>query len=155
ATVAAGVLTVQLFLASIGLSLFFLAALMQERARTVHTLQANEARYQAVVETQTEMITRYRPDTTLTFVNDAVCYFEGKSREELLGLSILASMPAESAARVQAMIDGLLAQPDPGIVTIEHETKFYDGSRRWQQWVNRTILDADGRVIELQGIGRD
>ncbi len=118
-------------------------------------LRASEARYRAVVETQTEMITRYRPDTTLTFVNDATCRFDGKAREELLGTSLLADVPEDEAARVPEMIAALLAQPDPGIVTIEHQARAADGSLRWQQWVNRTIVDADGQVIELQGIGRD
>ncbi|HEV2456925.1 MAG TPA: PAS domain S-box protein, partial [Ktedonobacterales bacterium] len=126
-----------------------------EHKQAAEALRASEARYRAVVETQTEMITRYRPDTTLTFVNDATCRFDGKSREELLGTSILADMPEEAAARVQAMIQALLAEPDPGIRTIEHQSRFQDGSLHWQQWVNRTILDADGQVIELQGIGRD
>jgi PAS domain S-box-containing protein len=154
-TTATNVLTVQLFLAAIGMPLFFLAALIQERAAANDALRTSEARYRTVVETQTELITRYKPDTTLTFVNDATCRFDGKAREELLGTSILAEMPEEAAARVQSMIATLLAEPEPGIVTIEHEARFHDGSLHWQQWVNRTILDADGQVIELQGIGRD
>ena len=37
----------------------------------------NEARYRAVVEDQTEMISRYRPDGTFTFANDACRRFFG------------------------------------------------------------------------------
>jgi PAS domain S-box-containing protein len=151
----ANVFALQLFLIFVGVPLFFLAATSQERAETEGSLRTSEARYRAVVETQTELITRYKPDTTLTFVNDAVCRFDGKSREELLGTSILADMPEEAATRVRAMIEALLAEPEPGIVTIEHEARYQDGSLHWQQWVNRTIRDAEGQVIELQGIGRD
>jgi len=152
---AADVLALQLFLLTIGGPLLFLAALMQERAAAESKLRVSEARYEAVVETQTEMIIRYRPDTTLTFVNDATCRFWGKSREEVLGTPFLATLPEAAAMHVQEMIQALLAQPDPGIVTIEHEARFHDGTPRWRQWVNRTILDDAGQVIELQGIGRD
>jgi len=154
-TVFANVFALQLFLIFVGVPFFFLATVTQERAAADKALRASEARYRAVVETQTEMITRYRPDTTLTFVNDATCRFDGKMREELLGTSLLADMPEDEAARVREMIAALLAQPDPGIVTIEHQARAADGSLRWQQWVNRTILDSAGQVIELQGIGRD
>lgn len=47
--------------------------------------QRLEALYRNVVESQTEMICRYLPDTTLTFVNDVYCRYFGKSREELVG----------------------------------------------------------------------
>src|SRR5262245_32900095 len=45
-------------------------------------LKRSEERYREVVESQTEMVCRYRPDTTLTFVNEAYCRFFGKAREE-------------------------------------------------------------------------
>jgi PAS domain S-box-containing protein len=154
-TPVSNVVALQLFLLFVGVPLFFLAALVQERTQALAALQSSEARYQAVVETQTEMVTRYQPDTTLTFVNDATCRFDGKSREELLGTSLLVDVPEVAATRVREMIQALLAQPDPGIMTIEHEARSYDGSMRWQQWVNRTIVDSSGQVVELQGIGRD
>jgi integral membrane sensor domain MASE1 len=67
AAVLGHILTLRLFLLVIGVPLFFLAALMEERAAAARTLCASEARYQAVVETRTEMITRHRPDSTPTF----------------------------------------------------------------------------------------
>jgi PAS domain S-box-containing protein len=149
------VAALQLFLLFVGVPLFFLAALVRERKDAAVALEGSEACYRAVVETQTELITRYRPDLTLTFVNDATCRFVGKSREQLLGTPLLADVPAGAAARVRETIQALLARPDPGILTVEHETRFHDGSLRWQQWVNRTILNSAGEVVELQGIGRD
>jgi PAS domain S-box-containing protein len=106
-----------------------------------------------VVEAQTELVTRYLPDTTITFVNEANCRSLGKSREEMLGTHMLEYMPVVARERVQAAVQSLLDHP--GIATIEHEMLLPDGTVGWQQWINRTILDGEGRVVELQGIGRD
>jgi PAS domain S-box-containing protein len=77
----------------------------------------------------------------------------GKSREEMIGTRLLEHVPAAARERVQAAIQSLLEHP--GIATIEHETLLPDGTVGWQQWVNRTMLDLEGRVVEVQGIGRD
>ena len=45
-------------------------------------LQQSEARYRAIVEDQTELICRYRSDSTISYVNDAFCrYFELNSED--------------------------------------------------------------------------
>jgi PAS domain-containing protein len=44
-------------------------------------LRESEARYRALVESQIDLISRYRPDTILTFVNDAYCRFYGHTRD--------------------------------------------------------------------------
>ena len=65
---------------------FTCAGLLLERARrwrVTRGLAVSEERYRNVVQTQTELICRYLPDTTLTFVNDAYCRYFGKSRAEL------------------------------------------------------------------------
>jgi PAS domain S-box-containing protein len=147
------VFTLQVFLLVIGVPLLFLATLYRERERAETVLETSEVRYRSVVETQTELVTRYLPDTTITFVNEANCRSLGKSREEVIGTRLLEYMPAAARERVQAAIQSLLEHP--GIATIEHETLLPDGTIGWQQWVNRTMLDREGRVVELQGIGRD
>ena len=50
-------------------------------------MRASEARYRALVETQTEFVLRQLPDGRLTFVNEAYCRYVGKPREQLLDAS--------------------------------------------------------------------
>ncbi len=45
-------------------------------------LYESEQRYREVVESQIDLVCRYLPDTSLTFVNEAFCNFFKKSREE-------------------------------------------------------------------------
>jgi PAS domain S-box-containing protein len=148
-----GTLALQLYLLFVGVPLFFLAAVVQERKQAGVELQASEERYRGVVESQTELISRYLPDTTLTFVNEANCRSMGLSREQLLGTKFIDLLPESEREPVRAMIRSVLAHP--GVLTLEHQTRMADGSLRWQQWVNRTIRDDMGRVIEIQGVGRD
>src|SRR5262245_34890963 len=56
-------------------------------------LREGEERYRSVVESQTELICRYLPDTTLTFVNDSYCRYFGKTQEELIGAKFLELIP--------------------------------------------------------------
>src|SRR4029077_704106 len=59
------------------------AALRRSEGR----LRESEARYRAVVDDQIELVCRYLPDTTITFVNRAFADFYGRSRDELIGSS--------------------------------------------------------------------
>ncbi len=143
----------QLFLLMIGVPLFFLAALVEERKQADAAVRASEERFRNVVDAQTDLITRYLPDTTLTFVNHANRLTMGLSQEQLLGTKFVDLLPESAREPVLDTIQSLLEHP--GVVTIEHQVYVADGSLRWEQWVNRTILDEEGRVTELQGIGRD
>jgi PAS domain-containing protein len=75
------VLALQVFLLGLSLPLQLLAALVQEREVSAEAFRASELRYRDVVDAQSELICRFLPDTTLTFVNDAYCRFWNKTRK--------------------------------------------------------------------------
>jgi len=132
------------------------AALLLQRARrrrVEEALRESEARYRDVVETQTELICRCLPDTTLTFVNDAYCRFWRKRREDLVGTKFLDLIPAGSRDDVLRRITAVVE--NRGEASHEHEVLLPDGSVGWQQWINHALVGADGRVVEIQATGRD
>ncbi|PKK87990.1 MAG: hypothetical protein CVV64_20660 [Candidatus Wallbacteria bacterium HGW-Wallbacteria-1] len=109
--------------------------------------------YRSVVDTQREIICRYLPDTTLTFVNDAYCRAFGKSRKELLGLKYLLFIPPELHEDELASLKRLtLAHPSD---TREFEVIAPDGDTHWQEWTDVAIFNESGELKEIQGTGHD
>ena len=123
------------------------------RRRASLSLSESEDRYRDVVETQTELICRYRPDTTLTFVNDAYCRYFNRTRAELIGTKFIELLPASTRGAALQYFAALVT--NPLVEAREHEVVRPDGSRGWQRWVNHVITNGGGRVVEVQGIGRD
>ena len=115
-------------------------------------LSQSEQRYRGVVEQQSDLVCRYLPDTTLTFVNHAYCRYTGKTREELIGRRFIDLIPVNEQAAALTHIESLLRGGNPRIY--EHNVMLPDGSMGRQQWVDHAIASPDGG-IELQGIGRD
>ena len=116
-------------------------------------LALSERRYRAIVECQRDLIDRFLPDGTPIYVNDAVCRLLGKSREELIGQSFLPFLTTEARELVQAQLKSLT--PELPEAESEQEVIMPDGSSRWLAWINYAFFDDQGRVRELQGVGRD
>ncbi len=146
---------VHLQLSTYGTNRVFVAVVlnMTERKQVEAKLQASEARYRAVIESQVDLISRYLPDTTLTFVNDAYCHFFGKAREELLGESYLFMIAPEYREVVRKETEDLAKNPRP--LVGEYVNYRYDGQERWIQWAVQCIGDENGRTVEIQAVGRD
>jgi PAS domain S-box-containing protein len=129
-----------------------LVLLQVRKRRAERALQESEERYRDVVETQTDLICRYSPDSTLTFVNDAYCRYFEKSRDELVGKKFVDLIPEHERAGALAHVQSLLARPRSE--GFEHGILKADGSIGWQHWVDHVILSANG-IVEIQGVGRD
>jgi len=124
-----------------------------ERKRAEAALRESEARYRAVVEDQTELICRFLPDGTLTFVNEAYCRYFGREREDLVGRSFLPFIAEEDREVVQEAIASL--SPESPVATIEERVLRPGGSVGWQQWTDRGVFDERGSATEFQAVGRD
>ncbi len=130
-----------------------LSVAKEQAEAAMHVAHQSEQRYRAVVEEQTDLICRFLPDTTLTFVNSAYSRYFGKQDEELLGKSFLSLIPEAEQQVVAAHIASLLEHPQ--IMLHERATVSKEGERRWQQWADRAIVADTGRVVEFQSVGRD
>ncbi|SMF60618.1 PAS domain S-box-containing protein [Tistlia consotensis] len=124
-----------------------------ERRRAEALLQASEARYRAVVENQREFIVRMTPDRTCTFVNEAMCRFLQRRREELIGQREFE--PIDPLDRTAVERELARITPDSPTLTLAYRVDKADGELGWVEWTYRAILDESRQVAEIQGVGRD
>jgi PAS domain S-box-containing protein len=124
-----------------------------QRRQAIIALEESEHRYRNVVETQTEFISRFLPDGTHIFVNDAYCRYFGKLREEIIGHRFIPTFPAGDLEKVGHHLAALT--PENPSAEIEQRIIMPDGSIHWQWWSTHAIFDREGNVTEYQSVGKD
>ncbi|XGV96505.1 MAG: PAS domain S-box protein [Leptolyngbya sp. BL-A-14] len=115
-------------------------------------IQQSEARYRAIVQDQTELIARFRPDGTLSFVNAAYCRYFGVEPENVIGHHYRPAVFSEDYDRVAQLVNTI--NQDQPTVIIENRV-VVRGEVRWTQWVNHALFDPQGTLVEVQAVGRD
>jgi PAS domain S-box-containing protein len=123
------------------------------RRQAEKALQESEIRFRNLVEDQTEFISRFLPDGTHVFVNEAYCRYFNKKREEILGKKFKPDIPREDQNLVSEYFLSLTKEHP--IDVIDHRIMRPEGEIRWQQWSDRAIFNERGTLIEYQSVGRD
>lgn len=129
-----------------------LADEMAQREKIEAALLESEARYRSIVEDQTELVARYRPDGTLTFANQAYCRYFEQEKEKIVGSKYRFPIFPEDREKIQRCCDAL-SQENP-VEIVEHRVVLNE-EVRWMQWSHRAIFDAEGNIIKFQTVGRD
>ncbi|MBZ0308405.1 MAG: PAS domain-containing protein, partial [Anaerolineae bacterium] len=126
---------------------------LTERSQRIAELRESEKRYRALIESQVDLISRYRADSILTFVNDAYCEFFGKTREELIGNTYLFMVAPEYREATMKDTADMVNNPRPTVG--EYINYRHNGEECWIQWVVQGVPDDTGQITELQAVGRD
>ncbi|MEN6517913.1 MAG: ATP-binding protein [Methanospirillum sp.] len=126
-------------------------ALLRQHVRG--RLKESEARYRAVVESQQELVCRFRPDGTHLVANDAYCRFFGLDPATVVGSRFTPAIPGDERAAVADYFRSFSPARADG--TIEHRVVDANGSARWLQWSDRAFFDRGGAIAEVQSVGRD
>jgi PAS domain S-box-containing protein len=126
---------------------------INQRKSALESLHAREEQYRTLVESQVDLICRWLPDTTLTFVNSTYCRFFGKTREELIGSKFLDLVSGEARRAIEAHITSQVENPRPAAFEVELLNK--EGEPRWQSWCDCPIFDEHGCLVEFQSVARD
>lgn len=149
----AATLDLQIFLSVMTLVAIMIAIVVDERRRVARAASESDARYRAIVDSQTDFVCRSLPDTTLTFANAAICRYFDMPRERVLGTKWLQFVPSETREELREAFKQ--ATPEHPTFMLKHPVQLPDGRIGWLEWTNTAIFDADQRVIEIQGTGRD
>ncbi len=116
-------------------------------------LELSEAKYRGIIEDQTDFITRFQPDGTLVFVNDAYARYLEKKKEELLGRLHIPDIENQDVPTMQKCIQSLdMKNP---VQSFECRIHHSCGRQRWNLWTVRALFDDHQKIIEYQGVGRD
>jgi len=124
-----------------------------DRKLAGEALLLSEQNYHAVVDDQTELIARFLPDGTYTFVNKAHCRFFGKTEEEVVGKNWHPDVISGDALLIEEQLK--VMSPENPVVVIVNRAKSCTGEISWMQFTNRGFFDGEGRLVETQAVGRD
>jgi PAS domain S-box-containing protein len=116
-------------------------------------VREREARYRDLLDHQGDVIVRRDADAAVTFVNDAFCRTFAPDREAAIGRRLHLRL-----ASGETWEDDMLAEGLPGAGD-ERRSRVVElatlSGPRWFIWEDFTIRDGDGRVSEIQSVGRD
>jgi PAS domain S-box-containing protein len=124
-----------------------------DRRQAEEAVRREEKLFHAIVEDQTEMIVRWKPDGTRTFVNEAYRRMFGRAQGELVGTSFFNFVAEEDRERLRQKVASLT--PDRPTATDVHRSVSAEGAVRWHDWTDHALFDSEGRLVELQSVGRD
>jgi PAS domain S-box-containing protein len=124
-----------------------------ERRLAEARLRRSETRYRAIVEDQSELVCRYASDGALTFANEAFSrFFTGKPKMENGG-SVFELVAGADQAALRDQLRGLSTYRPFGVFS--HSAVSSTGQVAWLQWTNRALFGEAGKLVEIQGVGRD
>ncbi len=116
------------------------------------TLRDSEERYRAIVEEQTELICRWRPDGTLVFANRAFHELLGDGAKGALGRRF-PGLESREPAGVSVASGNVMPTCLSG--EFVQQVAVAEGPPRWIQWHTVPLASVSGDVIEYQSVGRD
>jgi len=126
---------------------------VEELLVTQTELESSQARYIAIIENQTELICRFLPDRTISFVNQAFCNYFIQDKVTAIGQRLDSLNCRYNFDLLSENIDELT--PERPTINIEHSVFNRHNSTSFLQWINCGIFNSKGDLIEIQSVGRD
>ncbi|HWC60211.1 MAG TPA: PAS domain S-box protein [Verrucomicrobiae bacterium] len=141
------------YIAILAITNLLLAAGAAERRQAELEVSQSEKRFRAIVQDQTDMICRFKPDGRMTFVNDAFCRFHGKPAHELIGKNFFQTYTEEDAAIPLSYVNSL-PKEEP-VVAFDHRLRSPDQVVVWHQYRIRRLFAENGETLEFQAVIQD
>ena len=121
-------------------------------ART-EALAHSETNYRELVESEEQLIHRYKADTTELFVNSALAQFYGGAPADWLGRKWIDYVTPEQRIELEKLLK--TCSPDQPIFVYEQMSRNAEGEERWLRWTNRAFFDGAGDITHFQAVGID
>jgi len=140
-----------LALASI-LLIGFLALQLHLLLKHQRALHDSQAKYKLLVENQYDLLVKVDPQGRFLYVSPSYCEMFGKTEQELLGNEFMPMVHEEDRESTAESMKSLYKPPH--YVTLEQRAMTRNGWR-WLSWSDTAVLDDDGKVGAIIGVGRD
>lgn len=125
---------------------------ISEEIRYRDALRLSEAQYKAIVEDLPDLILRFLPNGTITYVNRLFRETFGQGDAEFRGENVYSYFSGQG--RVEFLEHVHDAKGEAPVVTRVHAVQTKNGPRRLSFTI-RAIFNENKKIIEYQGIGRD
>jgi PAS domain S-box-containing protein len=112
----------------------------------------SQAKYRLLVENAADLIVKVDPEGCFTFVSPSYCRMFGRSETELLGQPFIPLVHEDDREITLAAMAKLSAPPHT--IDVEQRALTKDGWR-WLAWSDTAVVDGQGRIREIIGVGRD
>jgi PAS domain S-box-containing protein len=124
-----------------------------EATLAAEQVRQSEERYRILVEDSPAMICRYQPDLTLTFGNRPLATYLELAPEQLPGVNLGNWMSGEQREAFTRRLNQL--SPEFPVSTAEINLQLPGREHAWWVWSDRGVFDEQGRLLEVQAVGRD
>lgn len=123
-----------------------------DREEVQTALRESDERYRLLVECQTDLVVKVDSEGRFEFVSPSYCETFRKTADELLGKTFMPLVHEEDREPTALAMEAL--HVPPYTCYIEQRALTKDGWR-WLAWADKAVLDAEGRVVAVVGVGRD
>lgn len=123
-----------------------------ERLEIERALKQKEHEFQTLVRNLPDFITRAKPDTTLTYVNENYARFVGLTPDDMIGRKFMDFVPELDRAVLAEHLATL--SPERPMKTSEQAIPDLSGQAGWYLWSNLMVF-KDGKPVELVSVGRN
>jgi len=129
-----------------------LTQLARELEASNTQLQDSEARYKGLLDAQGDVILRRAPHGRITYANEAFLKLFGVRADNIIGQVFRPENHPDSPP----LTFGRLAGRETGTERVSYDQQVRTiAGYRWIAWEDYAIRASDGRLIEIQSVGRD
>lgn len=126
---------------------------VSEATEAAERMRQSEERYRVLVEDSPAMICRYRPDLTVLFGNRPLADYLGCTPEQLQGADLGQWLSADQREGFLQRLRALT--PEQPVSSAEICLQLPGREHAWWVWADRGLFDGEGRLLEVQAVGRD
>ena len=125
---------------------------ISEQKQIQNRLKESEEKYRLLVENQNDLVVKVNPKGEFLYVSPSYCKYFEKTEAELLGKSFLPLVHKDDQMSTKQAMKALFKEPHHCYL---EQRVFAQNEWRWLAWLDTSVLDADGNVESIIGVGRD